>query len=105
MWDTLEDYTAILTYTWDDTKDDSTCSVCMCVDESAKNDRQAPKLWDFKAGTTTVITWAFMAMHVEEMTDKRTTWRPRKSTSVEEMPSHFPTLETEVLRQDVRRTL
>ncbi len=30
VWDTLEDFTAILTYTWDDTEDDSTC-FCMYV--------------------------------------------------------------------------
>ncbi len=66
-------------------------AACTCVDESAKNDGRAPKLRGFKAGTNTSITWAFMAMHVEETTDKRTTWQPWKSTSVEEMPSHFPT--------------
>jgi hypothetical protein len=26
-----------------------------------------------------VLTWVFMTNHVEETTDKRTTWRPRKS--------------------------
>jgi hypothetical protein len=25
VWDTLEDFTATLTYTWDETKDDSAC--------------------------------------------------------------------------------
>jgi hypothetical protein len=31
------------------------------------------------------LTWAWMANHVEEMTDKRITWRPRKFTSLEKM--------------------
>ncbi len=35
------------------------------------------------AGTIMILTWVFMANHVEEMTDKRTSWRPRKVTSVE----------------------
>ncbi len=54
-----------MTYTWDETKDDRTIARAahMCVDESAQNDRRASKLWDFKAGTATVITWAFMAIH------------------------------------------
>ncbi len=45
-----------------------------------------------------------MAIHMEEATDKRRTWRPRKFTSVEEMSDPFPTQATDVSRQDVRRT-
>jgi hypothetical protein len=93
MWDTLEDFTAILTYMWDETKEGAART---CVDDSAKNDGRASKLWDFQARTDTVITWVFMVIHVEEATDKRTTWRPWKSTNVEEMPSHFPTQATDV---------
>jgi hypothetical protein len=37
------------------------------------------------------ITWVFEAYHVEEMMGKRTAWRPRKSTSVEEMANPFST--------------
>ncbi len=47
--------------------------------------------------------WVFMAIHVEEATDKRTTWRPRKFTSVE-MSNPFSTKATDVSRQHVRRT-
>jgi hypothetical protein len=74
MWDTLEDFTAILTYTWDETKDDSSAAHT-CMDESAKNDGRASELQGFQARTDTVITWVFMAIHVEEVTDKRTTYR------------------------------
>jgi hypothetical protein len=41
---------------------------------------------------------------MEEATDKRTTWRPWKFISVEEMANPFPTRATDVSRQDVRRT-
>ncbi len=37
------------------------------------------------AGTIITLMWVFMANHVEETTDKRTMWRPRKFTSVEKM--------------------
>jgi hypothetical protein len=37
------------------------------------------------AGTISIVTWVFMANHVEKTTDKRTTWRPWKFTSVERM--------------------
>ncbi len=68
-----------------------------CVDDdSTKKEGRASKLRDFQARTDTVIMWVFMAIHVEEATNKRTTWRPRKSTNVEEMPSHFPTQATDV---------
>jgi hypothetical protein len=30
VWNTVEDFTAILTYTWDETKDDSTFSTYAC---------------------------------------------------------------------------
>ncbi len=37
------------------------------------------------------IKWVFEADHVEETTDKRTTWLPRKFTSVEEIANPFST--------------
>jgi hypothetical protein len=43
------------------------------------------------AGAIIVLTWVIMANHVEETTDKRTTWRPRKVISVEEMSNPFST--------------
>ncbi len=42
------------------------------MDESAQNDGQASNLWDFKAGTATVIMWVFMVIHVEKARDMRT---------------------------------
>jgi hypothetical protein len=56
------------------------------------------------AGTAIAITWVLMVIHVEEATDKRTTWRPWKFTSVEEMHNPCSTEATDVSRQDVRRT-
>jgi hypothetical protein len=37
------------------------------------------------------IMWVFLVNHVEEATDKRKTWQPRKITSVEEMSNPFST--------------
>jgi hypothetical protein len=37
------------------------------------------------------INVVFMVYHMEEATDKRTTWRPRKFTSMEEMSNPFST--------------
>jgi hypothetical protein len=42
------------------------------------------------------LTWACMADYVEEITDKRKTWRPRKFTSMEKMscPANLRCIET-----------
>jgi hypothetical protein len=55
----------------------------MYMDELAQNDGPASKFWDIStSGTSTAITWVFMAIHVEETMDKRTTF-----TSMEERPN------------------
>ncbi len=53
------------------------------------------------SGIAIAISWVFMAIHMEETMHKRTTWRPRKFTSIK---MFFSIVTTDVSRQDVRRT-
>ncbi len=77
---------------------------CTYVDKSAQNDGRASKLLDCHTlRNNTARTWVFMAIHMEEMTDKRTTCDPGSSPAWRRSPT-FGQLKQQMCRDIVRRT-
>ncbi len=79
VWDTLEDLPPLGLHTWDED------SKLHARGRISYTDEHLNYRTSFNSRDEYNLTWACMANHVEEMMDKRKTWRPRKFTSVEKM--------------------